>query len=362
MKVLIIFNHPAPYKVKIFNELAKLVDLDVIFERTSASDRPADFYAENDIQFNVQFIKGCYFSNENTFTSKVKTYIKKHHHEYDLIIMNGYSTIAEMKAINYMNKKKIPFVLYINGGVVKKESKLKTIIKKKFISSAKYYISPSLEANDYLIHYGANKDAIYNYSYSTFYAKDVLDRPLSNEDKNELRKQYNLPLDETIFVSASQFIERKNIKQLLRVFKDRKETLLLIGSGPQLNDYLKYIEDNNMNNVIVRDFMKRDELLVLMSCCNYFITLSKQDIYGHTTNEAMAKGLPVISSDKVVSSLHLIKNYENGFIVELNDDNIHKAIDNINQSMCENALKTARKNTIEETAKNHIEIFEKITK
>ena len=31
MKILIVFNHPAPYKVRGFNELAKYVDLDVIF-------------------------------------------------------------------------------------------------------------------------------------------------------------------------------------------------------------------------------------------------------------------------------------------------------------------------------------------
>ena len=362
MKVFIVFNHPAPYKVTIFNELAKLIDLDVIFERTSASDRPKDFYAGNNIQFNVQFIHGCYFGAENTFTSKVKKYIKKHHKEYDLIIMNGYSTIAEMKAINFMNSKKIPFVLYINGGVIKEENKFKTLIKKHYISSAKFYISPSPEANEYLIHYGANKNAIYNYSYSTFFAKDVLDIPLTKEQKDTLREKYDLPKNKTIVISASQFIERKNIKQLLRVFKDRDETLLLVGSGVQLPEYIKYIEDNNMTNVIIRDFMKRDELLILMSACDFFITLSKQDIYGHTTNEAMAKGLPVISSDKVVSSLHLIENNINGYIVELNDDAIHQALNQINPLMAIDALNTARKNTIEEMAKNHIEIFEKLLK
>ena len=44
MRVLIIFNHPAPYKVNAFNELAKYVDLTVIFERTKAKDRPDSFY------------------------------------------------------------------------------------------------------------------------------------------------------------------------------------------------------------------------------------------------------------------------------------------------------------------------------
>ena len=37
MRVLIIFNHPAPYKVSVFNELAKYVDLTVLFERNILS-------------------------------------------------------------------------------------------------------------------------------------------------------------------------------------------------------------------------------------------------------------------------------------------------------------------------------------
>lgn len=361
MKVLIVFNHPAPYKVKLFNEISKIVDLDVIFEREKASDRPIDFYAENNIQFNAMILKGCYLGKENTFTGKVRKYIKENHSKYDLIIMNGYSTIAEMKAINFMRKHKIKFGLYINGGIIKKDNFIKAKLKRKFISSASYYFSPCDEASNYLVHYGANKDSIYTYPYSTFFAKDVLDKPLTNEQKDKLKKENNLPLNKT-FLSASQFIERKNIFQLLRVFKGRNETLLLIGDGVQKEDYIKYIKENNMQNVIMRDFMKHSDLINLMTACDYFITLSKEDIYGHTTNEAMARGLPVISSNKVISSLHLIKNGYNGYLVDLNDEDIISAINGINDSMADNALSVARKNTIEEMAIAHKEIFKRVLK
>ena len=70
-----------------------------------------------------------------------------------------------------------------------------------------------------------------------------------------------------------------------------------------------------MQNVIIRDFMKKEDLMSLLPCCDFFITLSLQDIYGHTTNEAMAKGLPVISSKNVVSSLHLIMNRNESIII-----------------------------------------------
>ena len=106
--------------------------------------------------------------------------------------------------------------------------------------------------------------------------------------------------------------------------------------------------------------MKKEDLMSLLPCCDFFITLSLQDIYGHTTNEAMAKGLPVISSKNVVSSLHLIENGVNGYLVDLNDEDIISSIEKINVNMANAALKTAKENTIEAMAEAHKIIFERI--
>ena len=116
-KVLIVFNHPAPYKVKLFNELAKHIDLTVIFERDSASDRNKSFYTENDYKFKTAKIRGLNIGKENKFSRGVLNHLK--HDKYDLIIMNGYSKFPEMKALDYLIKHKIPYTLYINGGIAK---------------------------------------------------------------------------------------------------------------------------------------------------------------------------------------------------------------------------------------------------
>ena len=109
--------------------------------------------------------------------------------------------------------------------------------------------------------------------------------------------------------------------------------------------------------------MKRDELLDLFNGCDCFITLSKEDIYGHTINEAMAKGLPVISSENVIAAHKLIKNNKNGFIVSLCEkESIIDSIHNISKLSSEESLKVARENTLEVMAKDHIEIFKELMK
>ena len=350
MKTLFVFNHPAPYKVHVFNELNKLTDIQVIFEREKAKDRPDSFYYANKYDFPVVFFNSCYFSSENTWTGKVKQYIKKHHQEYDVIVMNGYSTIAEMRAIKYLIKHKIKYVLQINGGVIKKENSLKKKIKTYYISHAYKYFSPCLEADKYLTYYGARQEDIFHYPYGNLFNKDVLDKPIEQKEKEELRKKWNLPSGK-IFVNASQFIERKNNIQLIELFKNREENLLLIGSGKEKEKYQKIISDNNIKNIQIIDYLKREDLFEVLKASDYFITLSFQDIFGHTTIEAMANGLPVISSDRVISSLDLTENGKNGYIVDIADnDKIISAIENIDKCSREESLKTAKEHTIEKTA------------
>ena len=359
MRVLIVFNHPAPYKVKIFNELAKYVDLTVLFERTKASDRPDAFYRENDYQFKVEFIKTGYVGNEGSVSNKVRKYIKEHHQEFDAIIMNGYSHLAEMKAIKYMVKNNIKFGLMINGGIANpKEFFLKKILKTNYISSASYYLSSLKESNKYLEYYGSGDKTIYNYVYSNFSENEVINEPVKNVD--EIREKYDLPKGKKLFVSASQFIERKNNIELISLFKGREDFFVLYGEGHLQEQYESYIRHNKIDNVILRPFVDKSDLFEIFKAADAYITLSRKDIFGHTILEAFACGLPVISSDNVESALEFIKDGENGFLVNLeNVEKIKKSMDLIDKSMGINAIKTAKYNTFENSGKSIYEALKK---
>lgn len=358
MKVLIVFNHPAPYKVRIFNELAKYVDLTVIFERSKAKDRPNDFYSCNDYKFNCITFYDGYVGREGSISSKTKNYIKQHHNEFDHIVMNGYSHYSEILAIKYMARHKIPFSLMINGGVIRnKEVFFKKRFKTNLVNKASFYLSPSQKSNEYLEYYGAKKDRIFNYPYSNFSSSEI-----SNDleiNIKDIREKYGLPLDNKIFINPSQFIDRKNNLFLLEIFKDRKEHLLLVGSGDEKQKYIDYIAKNNMDNVTILPFMVKEDLFALMKCCDAFISLAKEDIFGHTTLEALANGLPVISSDKVISSLEYVKNGFNGYIVSLdNIEEINSAIDNIFDIKKENTFESVKNNTFESCGKEIYKILE----
>ena len=363
MKILWIFNHPAPYKVQLFNEIAKFVDLEVVFERTGEKSRPSEYYSKNVYNFKHYFFKHGYFGERNTFSGALKKFVKKNYSRFDLIVMNGYSTVSEMKTIKYLNKHHIQFVFYINGGIYHKSFKLKENFKRKLLKEVKYCFSPSEQADEYLKHFIPEVAKIYHYTYSTLYQKDVIETPLTKEEKAEIRKEYNLSIDKQLFVNASLFIERKNNLQLIEIFKELPDKqLVLIGAGKEESKYRELIEKENIKNVTILGFKEKDELFKILKACDCFITLSKEDIYGHTINEALANGLPIIASDRIIGAKHLIKQGVNGFVVPLESNEIIKAISFIKEDMSVEAIKTAKENTLEKSAENHLTIFKELYK
>lgn len=361
MKILIVFNHPAPYKVRLFNELAKKYDIHVLFERKKASNRPASFYNE-EINFSYEFLKGMNVGQENFISKGIIKHVQTH--KYDLIIMNGYSTFAEMKAIKYFIKNNIAYSLYVNGGFARIEPKWKKELKTKLISHAKFYFAPSIEAKKFLVYYGANPDDVYLYTYSTIYADEILKEPLTHDEKIKLRKKLNLPT-KNIYISTSRFEERKNLTKLIYFFIDempKDSNLLLIGGGPLTYRYLQIIRKEKADNIQVYEYMSRSEMFEYLRASDVYLFPTLEDIYGHVVNEAMANGLPVISSDKSLASLKLIKNGYNGYIYKSGDKVTFKnyIFELRKKNLTNNALKTARENTIEKMVQDHYAIFEDV--
>lgn len=359
-KVLIVFNHPAPYKVRLFNELSKSFDLHVIFERGSASDRNSKFYFENKYNFTTHKIKGLPLGKENILSSGVKNHIKNN--KYDLIIMNGYSQLAEMKAISFMKKSDIPYLLYINGGIIKRESKLKKAIKTHFISGAKAYLSPDEQSNKYLVYYGAEENRIFNYPYSTIFENEIIK---NNQEKAKIRQENGIKF-EKVFVSSGQLIRRKNYLSLIEAWKQipSEYGLYIFGDGKQKNKIIKCIKKNNLNNVVLEGFQSRENMFKFFSCADGFLFPSKEDIYGHVINESLSQGLPVISTNKVNSAVKLINDGKNGYLLsKIDGASLLTAINKLSENdHFDECVKTAKENTIEKMSIRHIEIINEVLK
>ena len=64
-----------------------------------------------------------------------------------------------------------------------------------------------------------------------------------------------------------------------------------------------------------------DEVHELMKNCDYLILPSTHDGFGMVVVEALAAGIPVIASDKVMSAVEFVTNRVNGWIFQSGDKN-----------------------------------------
>lgn len=362
MKVLWLFNHPAPYKVDFFNLLGEQVDLTVLFERGSEKGRNALFYSKKAQSFKAVFLNGVPLGSANGFAFGIRNYLDPK--AYDAIVINGWSTLGEMDAIHYLKKHKIPYIFAINGGIVpKKEPDWKKNLKIHYIGRAKAYLSPDERSNAYLLHYGAKQNQIFSFPYSTVLSHDLVSAPLDPKMRNALKNELGLARKES-YVACGSLSERKNARFLVEEVwpkLPKAKELYLIGGGPLEKELQKFIKRRKIENVHLVPFKKKEEILLYFRMAEASIFLTKEDIYGHVVNESLSQGTPVLGSLASNASRKLIEDEKNGYLVS--PKGLSRIVSLLSfpwpNSMREEALKTARENTLEKMVEAHLRFFER---
>lgn len=357
MKILFITNIPSPYRVEFFNELGKYIDLTVIFEAKRAQGIKFD-WKDSYKNFKAVFLSDGDIQ-EKKFNFSILKYIKRN--QYDYIFATNYSYRTELLAYLKMVFLRIPFVLEIDGGIIKEEKILMRKLKRFLLTKPSKYFSPSVSSDKFLMHYGAKKDNIIRYNFSSFWEKDILCQPITCERKKEIKKELGLDL-KPLILCVSQIIHRKGIDVLMDALNNLEidYQCLVIGEQPD-KDYLSKIKNLQNNKVRLCSFKNSERLRLYYQAADVFVLPTRFDVWGLVVNEALANGLPVITTNGCVAGTELIKDNYNGFLVPIDDEEaIKDKIENVLGAnngynlMCRNAIESVRNNTIDNMVKVHL--------
>ena len=168
-----------------------------------------------------------------------------------------------------------------------------------------------------------------------------------------------------IAITVGQFIRRKGFDVLLNAWVkcDKEYELYIIGAEPT-KEYLDIKEELHLENVHFEGFKTKEELKCYYQAADLFVFPTREDICGLVVNEAMANGLPVITTDKCVAGLELIRDGENGYIVPVeNVDILAGKItvllqnDSLRKIMAQKSLEYIKRYTIENMAVAHLKII-----
>lgn len=156
------------------------------------------------------------------------------------------------------------------------------------------------------------------------------------KDENKIRVKPNFvekrdkveKVLEDYFVYIGRLDEIKGINFLVEAWKeiDKNIDLYVIGTGPEEKKVKNFIEENNITNIKLLGFMKREEAFKIIQKSRAIIVPSKwYEGFPMTIAESFSLGVPVIGS-KVGNIESIIDDRTSGLLFEINNKKSLKEI------------------------------------
>lgn len=362
MKILFITNVPSPYRVAFFNELGRFCDLTVLFERSNSKERDHSWKDYCFKTFRGIILPGIPFMTDLSFSFHVLRYLK--HEHFDRIVCADFTSPTGMLAMAYMRRHSIPYYLESDGGFPKNKKGFREYLKKWSIKDALGYFSTGIIHDEYYKHYGAPSDRIIRYPFSSIRDCQILETSVPEQEKLKLREKLGIA-EKHVILTVGQFIHRKGFDVLLQCADSFDDSVgfYFVGGVPT-EEYLRYKKDKKLDNVHFVGFQPPIELKKYYKSADIFVLPTREDIWGLVINEAMAYGLPIVTTSRCLAGIEMIKSGNNGWIVEAEDQTgLSNAINAILSHpseadvMAKNNLYKAHRYTIEAMVDKHLEVF-----
>lgn len=357
-RILVLSSFPAPYRVNVFMGLSEYFELDVFFAFDKDQNRSKEFFLGKEV-FKYHII-----SNDEDFR-----YLKEcitNLPNYDIVLAYDWYLKFALKIELKCIKMGIPYIVNCDGAFIDNKAKFKNFIKDSiksfFIRHARLCFASGLHSFNYFRYHGAKSDKIRIHHFSSLFERDIRTIPASFLEKEKLKIELDLKPHKMV-LAIGQFIKRKGFDVLLEAWQqfDDENQLVIIGGGELKSEYQKIIDKKNYRNVILIDFVHKEKVFEYYSAATLFVLPTNEDIWGLVVNESLAVGVPVVSTNRCVAAMELIRDGENGYIVPAGDVvqlrlAIKKVLELPNEKLFEfgkNGISSLNEYTIENIVKNH---------
>jgi glycosyltransferase involved in cell wall biosynthesis len=327
-RLLLITEIIAPYRIPVFNALARQpgIDLQVLFlAETDLTQRQWPVY-KAEIQFSYKVLPSWRrrIATHNVLLNwRVDQTLRQM--APDAIICGGYNYLASWKALRWAQREGVPFLLWAESTIRDSRKHFAPVesVKARFLSLCDGFIVPGKSSFEYVRSFGAKPDRIFaapNAVDTDFFASRAA---LVRAQADAFRKAMRLP--SRFFLFVGRLVREKGIFDLLAAYASlspelRSEVgLVFAGNGRARAELEKRAAAIAPGAVHVLGFASREDLPVYYTLADAFIFPTRTDPWGLVVNEAMACGLPVICSDVAGCAADLVEDEHNGRIVAVGD-------------------------------------------
>lgn len=323
IKVIILTEIISPYRISPFNCLNQEINIDLeVFFFAETESRRSWHVPKDKIQFPYRVVWGLQagkaYQNAPVFCNPNVIY-QLWQQQPDVVIFGGWHHFTYWLALVYAQMTGTRLLIW-SESTPKDErdsNQLKDKLKRWIVDKASGYIVPGKAQKDYLIHLGAKEERIWT-------APNAVDSDFFVSETKRYRQhqetwKQKLGLSGIIILYVGRLIDEKGIPELLEAFAqlraDKSVTLVIVGDGPQAEQYQLYCQHKKLNNIFFTGFQPQSTLVQYYAIADIFVFPTRSDPWGLVLNEAMAAGLPIVCSAAAGAIDDLLEDGGNGFIV-----------------------------------------------
>ncbi len=336
---VIVTHIPVFYKVNLYNELSKKLNIFVIFISGDTSEKRADdFVSLENAEFKYEVLSDGDFQSRNQFTNirKIKDIIKSI--EYKKLLVSGWELGEFWYLVFFYPKSKNCLAL---ESTVRESSTIgiKGVIKKLFLSRISTVFASGALHIELLNALG------YKSEIKVTKGVGIINKTEFARKEKRYQKR---------FLYIGRLSKVKNLKTLIELFNSLEEYFLtIVGDGEEKESLAKMAKSNIIFKEPIENKKLKDEFLNN----DIFILPSMIEPWGLVIEEALYFGLPVIVSQNC-GSVELIKNGVNGYIFDPKDNkNLKDIIINIDAKRYDELLAGVKEFSIDDKDRNQISSY-----
>lgn len=334
MKVLIVTNTLAPYRIELFRrvrELAPRIDLVVAVNSKTIMGRK--WHLPSDLPFAYHVIPSIPFGG-----SMYKRYLAIvlprlfQRLSPDVVVSSEFS-LSAISTFLCCKHLCIPYICWTDGtsSSEKDFGRLRRMLRRYIIPRSKAVIVSSLDGIEHVREYGVLPQNIF---LSVLTGDKDAFRVIVEQERprrQAVRREWGFD-EKYIFVYVGFLAEHKGISDLMNAFWKVQKIfanvgLILIGDGPLREDVCRFIAAHQMEgSVKMLGYVPFPEIVKYFVASDCLILPSRREPFGLVLGEAATAGLSIIASSNVGSAKHFISVGINGMIYNGSVEELEKAM------------------------------------
>jgi glycosyltransferase involved in cell wall biosynthesis len=246
---------------------------------------------------------------------------------YDLVLVNGYTQRLYMLAAALARGAGAPLALRLDSALfetpppraVAKQLLFNLYLKRMY----RLFFGVGTLTLDYLRFFGVPEERLALFPYAVDVESFRWGSNLSPAQRILARARLGVPEDARVLLSVAKLNPREAPWDLLRAYARRFDSdrwVVIAGDGPERAALEAFARERDLERVVFLGYVPYPELPALYAISDLFLHPAREERWGVSVQEALACGLPAITSSRVGAARDLIAAGKNGATYAAGDD------------------------------------------